>query len=645
MDSLKLIRLFDPLGAGSGFVLPVFAGRDGRNALYIQKILEDDTVGEFTVFDQGEGQWLDWSPENEIFASVGERALWAYFSKPSFAVVGTKEKLADHFSGLTADRFADELGVAAYDTADFLQLLNPIKKSLAGAFNLLGGPGSRSAEFWRDYLVLMPKIRAKIVATLKSKGVSDGLSSEVAKKFRIISKGKTITLVPPQIDGRIADIIESEDDIFDGVTKEVGFALGIERFRLSPAEDNASDKLSSKKRDLAVSVLVSVSSKFLDRAVFALSRDASFAPALDVFDIKNLTDVEASPVYRVDSNSPIFVIVEPSETENVSRLHNILRKFPRDIARRTWIIHVLPPQTKYTSISSSAYDEWIYLLAYASEIGIRSFLISSFYSTDQSNLYWAANANRTFTRIFRQILTLTSSLDMKVDKVDYSSVIRELKWRPGAIVAVSSIVGTTGRNSIDQDALEGALSKALCPFLNSAAIEAVGTINFIKAGLMTEKMRNVPDWTLGKTQSLAFSRARNIYVASDLGRRSPSILLAISYSSRPTKQHFAALVRQPSAICQYVAALLTISKQEISYDIDEKYLVMRFGRRVRRIGCWAFGSGHPPKPPKEGFDALVVDAKHALRDVSEYYGNQIISVWIGELIKHPESFIEQLRAQ
>lgn len=144
-------------GESAGFQLPIFRNYKGANQELIQRIDGHDHVASLDPILVGGSNCDCAIPDLEVH--IGGEALWAFRDQLGNIHIGNVAEIQAIGRQLLTSGDLDQLPMAAADMAAFCKLENDFPMVLIAAFEALQKLSKRSAEIWRDAVVLLPLIK------------------------------------------------------------------------------------------------------------------------------------------------------------------------------------------------------------------------------------------------------------------------------------------------------------------------------------------------------------------------------------------------------------------------------------------------------------------------------------------------------
>lgn len=178
--------LLSVAGETAGFQLPVFRTLPGANQDLIQKIEHNETISGFEaiVFNQVAKANVDKHMEIEI----GEKAVWAFRDHTGRTHIGRADEIRSVTLELLAGGALDHFPMAATEVAAFCGVETTFRHVLINTFNVLRKISLKSADVWRDSVVLLPHIKRELSTQLPARS----LALADIKNVIAVSRGSTL---------------------------------------------------------------------------------------------------------------------------------------------------------------------------------------------------------------------------------------------------------------------------------------------------------------------------------------------------------------------------------------------------------------------------------------------------------------------
>jgi hypothetical protein len=172
----ELVGYFSADRDQPGFVVPIFRRR-GANMLLVQEVGLDERVHDFRMVEPRDVQSID--NKSQQFQSLGEPALWGFRYKDGTTSFADRKTLQRLLSDLMADI---EWPFLKLQVAQFCEDDAALAGAWRKAFNLLAEHSPRSAEAWRDVIVIPAQMRLAVEhAVLKH-----GLDASIERLSRVV---------------------------------------------------------------------------------------------------------------------------------------------------------------------------------------------------------------------------------------------------------------------------------------------------------------------------------------------------------------------------------------------------------------------------------------------------------------------------
>ncbi|MYZ47883.1 hypothetical protein [Propylenella binzhouense] len=143
-----------------GFVVPLFVNTAPDNRLYVQQITQDDRIRSFEAIDIGDARVTPY--DGGSIRAPGDLALWSFQFEDESCVVdirpalrATLAKGESRFSPLLRLQIA-----TLFEASD-------LAAHVGAAHRFLGQIAPRSADLWRDLVILLPRVRKTASGSLK----------------------------------------------------------------------------------------------------------------------------------------------------------------------------------------------------------------------------------------------------------------------------------------------------------------------------------------------------------------------------------------------------------------------------------------------------------------------------------------------
>lgn len=187
MDTYSSYGAINPVGVLPGFVVPLFVSGTPDNRLYVQIISAGDRIGRFEPIDIGDAPIV--RHDQPTVRALGDPALWAFQFEDGNCAIDERQSLRAtvasqerNFSPLLRLQTA-----ALFETDDFAARLSE-------AHLHLNTIAPRSADLWRDLVILLPRIRRAALAAVKRPTAQIRAAVDA---IDILTRGETLTLAVP----------------------------------------------------------------------------------------------------------------------------------------------------------------------------------------------------------------------------------------------------------------------------------------------------------------------------------------------------------------------------------------------------------------------------------------------------------------
>ena len=146
-----------------GFVLPVFVNRHGGNHLYVQEIASEDRIAHFEPINIGQHDVHQ--HDAGVERRAGEPALWAFQFSEAQCLIAERNALRP---ALEAVR--DEVSPLLRLQMASLYDEEALPEHVATAHRSIAAIAPRSADLWRDLIILLPRIRRALLVAQNRRG-------------------------------------------------------------------------------------------------------------------------------------------------------------------------------------------------------------------------------------------------------------------------------------------------------------------------------------------------------------------------------------------------------------------------------------------------------------------------------------------
>ncbi len=163
-DAAVLVGHVRPVPEQPGFVLLVFREGTGNEPM-TQIVGSDDRVVGFRSVDFAT---IPVAPERQASVRVGEEALWGYAVPDEPPHIGRRDELVAWLTG-RVDAVADPL--LRLQAAEFCGLSDVRRSAWRTSFDHMALVAPRSAEAWRDVIVLPTQVRASVARVIDAIGL------------------------------------------------------------------------------------------------------------------------------------------------------------------------------------------------------------------------------------------------------------------------------------------------------------------------------------------------------------------------------------------------------------------------------------------------------------------------------------------
>jgi len=160
----EMVGYLSPIDDGPGFIVPLFMNRNS-NMLMVQEIGDDEAVHNFREVEPRNFQRLH---GNNQFLALGDRALWGFHSGDSRPLIMERDPLRERLLLIldVLDRPFLKLQVAQFcdDQAE-------VTAAWRTAFEHLEQRSPRSAQAWRDVVVIPTQMRLAVESAIIANGL------------------------------------------------------------------------------------------------------------------------------------------------------------------------------------------------------------------------------------------------------------------------------------------------------------------------------------------------------------------------------------------------------------------------------------------------------------------------------------------
>lgn len=161
-----LCEMIRPSSSRVGFLLPLFREFAGSNHLVTQQVDVLDNVVGFQPTFLGEGGEIP--PHNQYEVEVGNPALWCFGLPDGSTLVGPAEHIQAEGLEILGSGVLEKHPMAAADLAAFCRAEVEFPETILAAFHAASKLSRKTAEIWRDAVVLLPHIRDDLSQSLGS---------------------------------------------------------------------------------------------------------------------------------------------------------------------------------------------------------------------------------------------------------------------------------------------------------------------------------------------------------------------------------------------------------------------------------------------------------------------------------------------
>lgn len=157
-----LVGLADPVGAGIGFLIPVFS-RPGSNTLKVERANKSGIVENFVDLEPQEVRLL---PAGSSRGEVNQPAHWAFAFSSTDILIGQGDGIKDLLRARLSDQIFDERPLLGLEVAEFLEMESARLDFASKAFERLRQITPTTADDWRDLAILTPDLRNALAHTV-----------------------------------------------------------------------------------------------------------------------------------------------------------------------------------------------------------------------------------------------------------------------------------------------------------------------------------------------------------------------------------------------------------------------------------------------------------------------------------------------
>lgn len=211
---MRLFGVHNPTREVPTFLLPLFSGQAGDNAKYMQIV--DDA---FRVV--GFSQVVEEFAIKPVFAAhtaeVGGAALYAFAFGEATELIGPQDLLAPVLSERISEFVVLERPLFLLQVIEFCQHEEKVGAAVRAAYNSLLKVSQYSADFWRDYALLTPRVRRLLKGRVQSEQAALTEQSPVrGAVLRIINDVPVLAL-----EGNIARALAIPEDWIASVSDDL----------------------------------------------------------------------------------------------------------------------------------------------------------------------------------------------------------------------------------------------------------------------------------------------------------------------------------------------------------------------------------------------------------------------------------------
>lgn len=199
-----------------GFVVPLFLKSNQDNRLYVQEIDRDYRINAFQHIDVGEA--LVTPHDSKVILGRGDPALWAFQMEDGSCTIGERETLRTYLAPIER-QFSPLVRVQISTLFGTLDVATHIKS----ANDTIERWGIRSANLWRDLIVLLPRVRQTAHENLQR--AHAGLRLDI-EAIDLVTRDRTLQIGVP---GALIDVAGGEQEFAAWLSplKPIFSALGV----------------------------------------------------------------------------------------------------------------------------------------------------------------------------------------------------------------------------------------------------------------------------------------------------------------------------------------------------------------------------------------------------------------------------------